>query len=150
MDPDEPCEDSSRLPTEASLPNPDLEALHRRVEEQAAELDRLNDMLVSKEDECAQLARQNQDLFEKLAEMQYNYELVSTMYDDMVAQNGAAKLIERKKMLQSRRFQLVLLTQHWPKQRSGCADIKSRYPFFSACKSLYFVCDGPKQVLTER
>ena len=45
----------------------------------------------------AQLARQNQDLFEKLAEMQHNYELVSKMYDDMVAQNGAAQLkIERK------------------------------------------------------
>ena len=42
-----------------------------RIEEQAAQLDRLNKELVSDEDECAQLARQNQDLFEKLAEMQH-------------------------------------------------------------------------------
>jgi ankyrin repeat protein len=98
LDAGEPSMDSCRLTSEPPLQNPDVEALHRRMEEQVAEIARLNEMLASKDDECAQLARRNQDLFEELTEMQRNYKLVSTMHDDVVKQNGAAQLkIERKK-----------------------------------------------------
>ena len=50
----------------------------------------IGEILVLKEDECAQLPKQNQDLFEKLTKRNHDYQLVCQMHDALVAQNGAA------------------------------------------------------------
>jgi len=54
VDQAEPSNESGRLASKPSPPNPDVQALHRRIEQQAADLERLNTMFVSKEEECAQ------------------------------------------------------------------------------------------------
>ena len=47
---------------------------------------------------CAQLAQQNQALFEKLADTERDYAMVSEFYDQAVAQSGAAQeKMERKR-----------------------------------------------------
>lgn len=80
-------------------PSADVDALHRRLAEQADEVIRLNDMLSSKTAECAELAadraelvQQNKSLYEKLSELTHNYKLVSDFYDAKVAQNQTAQL----------------------------------------------------------
>ena len=72
--------------------SPDVEALRCRLEEQADDMNRLNDVIASKAVEYAklvadrdELVKQNQLLYKELSEVKRNYELVSDLYDAKVA-----------------------------------------------------------------
>ena len=55
-------------------------------------------LLLLKDEEGGELAKQNQALFEELAETKRHYEMVSELYDQAVAQSGAAQLkVDRRR-----------------------------------------------------